>query len=62
MRTGTSNVQLNEKLWIDMIEKSLKDQARYLDSYEFYIELKEMYDKQGNLYYQEFPRLAVNFK
>lgn len=60
--TGTANIRLDEKLWIEMIERTLNKQVKYIDTLNFYVDLKEMYDKQGNLYYQEFPVLAINFK
>lgn len=62
MSRVTANVQLDEKLWTDMIERVINKEAKYLTDVDFWVELKEMYDKQGNLYYQAFPRFAANFK
>lgn len=60
--TTSANIRLDEPLWIAMINKITKEQAKYLSEVDFWVELKEMTDKQGNTYYQEFPRFAATFK
>lgn len=58
----SANIRLDEDLWKSMISKTIKDNAKYLATFDFWVELQEMTDKEGNVYYQEFPRLSVNFK
>jgi hypothetical protein len=58
----SSNVRMDDKLWTDMIDKTIRENAKYMTDIDFWVELKEMTDREGNVYYQEFPRLSVNFK
>lgn len=52
----------DSKEYRQMIEKALKDYEGQIDELVFYIEVKEMYDKQGRTRSEEFPYLAINFK
>ena len=48
--------------WIQMISTAMGKYEKRLQTVDFWVETKELYDKQGNVYSQSFPRLAINFK
>jgi hypothetical protein len=50
------------EVWVQMIERTITKHSKHLESVDFWVETKELYDKHGNVYSQMFPRLAINFK
>tara|TARA_R110000772_G_scaffold121664_3_gene227936 strand:- start:2222 stop:2392 length:171 start_codon:yes stop_codon:yes gene_type:complete len=48
--------------WMKMITDVIAKYEKRLESVDFWVETKDMYDKHGNVYSQAFPRLAINFK
>jgi hypothetical protein len=49
-------------LWVKMIESTISKHAKHLEALDFWVDTLELYDREGNVYSQIVPKLAVNFK
>ncbi len=50
------------ELWAKLIESTMKNYEKRLQSIDFWVYSLELYDRQGNAYSQVAPKLAINFK
>ena len=50
------------ELWVQMIERQINKHEKRLQTYDFWVETLELYDREGNAYSQLVPKLAVSFK
>lgn len=54
---------IDSDVWVSMIEKQLNGKnSRRFAEINFWVETRELTDRQGNVVYQHFPRLAISFK
>lgn len=50
------------EVWAKMIENTITKHGKRLASLDFWVESLELYDRDGNVYSQVVPKMAVRFK
>ncbi len=48
--------------WIKMIKNTIDKHSKRIESADFWVESLELFDRDGNVYSQPVPKLAINFK
>ncbi len=55
-------IDYEPEAWIAMINSTINKHVKRIDSADFWVESLELYDRDGNVYSQLTPRLALSFK